>query len=46
VEAEAWLRGVARVPAGELTLAELFRSCGDLDPVTAHRHPDGDSRYL
>ncbi len=46
VEAEAWLDGVAPVPSGEATLAELFRSCGDLEPVTAHRHPDGDSRYL
>jgi hypothetical protein len=45
-EAEAWLDGAAQVPAGELTLAELYRSCGDLDPVTAHRHPDGDGRYL
>jgi hypothetical protein len=46
VEAEAWLGGVAPVPSGDATLAELFRSCGDLEPVTAHRHPDGDSRYL
>lgn len=45
-EAEEWLHGVAPVPAGELTLAELYRARGNLDPVTAHRHPDGDSRYL
>jgi hypothetical protein len=45
-EAEAWLHGVAQVPSGELTLAELYRARGNLGPVTAHRHPDGDSRYL
>ncbi len=45
-EAEAWLGRVAPVPSGDLTLAELYRSCGDLDPVTAHRQPDGDGRYL
>jgi hypothetical protein len=45
-EAEVWLDGVAPVPGGELTLAELYRSFGGLDPVTAHRRPDGDSRYL
>jgi hypothetical protein len=45
-EAEVWLDGVAPVPAGELTLAELYRSSGDLGPVTAHRLPDGDGRYL
>lgn len=45
-EATAWLRGVAQVPSGELTLAELFRALGDLNPVTAHRHPDDGGRYL
>jgi hypothetical protein len=47
-EAEAWLGGVAPVPAGEVTLAELYRSRGNLDPVTAHRPLDGegDGRYL
>jgi hypothetical protein len=29
-----------------VTLAELYRSRGELDPVTAHRSPDGDGRYL
>jgi hypothetical protein len=45
-EAEAWLFGLANVPSGDLTLAELYRALGDLDPVTAHRPLDGDSRYL
>jgi hypothetical protein len=45
-EAEAWLQGVAPVPSGDVTLAELYRSRGELDPVTAHRSPDGDGRYL
>jgi hypothetical protein len=45
-EAELWLYGRASVPSGDLTLAELYRSSGDLDPVVAHRHPDGDGRYL
>jgi Domain of unknown function (DUF5925)/ATPase family associated with various cellular activities (AAA) len=45
-EAEGWLGGGAPIPTGELTLAELYRARGNLDPVTAHRHPDGDSRYL
>jgi Domain of unknown function (DUF5925)/ATPase family associated with various cellular activities (AAA) len=45
-EAQTWLRGETELPAGDLTLAELYRSCGDLDPVTAHRAPEGDGRYL
>jgi Domain of unknown function (DUF5925)/ATPase family associated with various cellular activities (AAA) len=45
-EAEAWLHGSVPVPGGELTLAELYRSSGHVDPVTAHRLPDVDGRYL
>jgi hypothetical protein len=45
-EAIAWLDGVAHVPSGELTLAELFRALGDRDPVTAHALPDDDGGYL
>jgi hypothetical protein len=45
-EAGAWLHGAGQVPSGELTLAELYRACGDLDPVAAHHHPDGGGRYL
>ena len=45
-EAEVWLNGSAPVPGGELTLAELYRACGDLDPVAAHHHRDSDGRYL
>jgi hypothetical protein len=45
-EAEDWLDGAARIPPGELTLAELYRARGDLDPVTAHPQPEGDGRYL
>ena len=32
-------------PRGELTLAELYRARGDLDPVNAHP-AEGDARYL
>ena len=45
-EAEHWLGGGTGVPAGDLTLAELYRACGDLDPVGAHHHLDGHGRYL
>ena len=45
-EAERWLAGQGRVPAGELTLAELYRARGDLDPVAAHHQPDSSGRYL
>jgi hypothetical protein len=45
-EAIAWLDGVAQVPSGELTLAELFRALGDRDPVTAHPLPADDGAYL
>ncbi|HEY2331820.1 MAG TPA: ATP-binding protein [Acidimicrobiales bacterium] len=45
-EAETWLAGAATVPGGELTLAELYRARGDLDPVNAHHPAEGDARYL
>jgi hypothetical protein len=45
-EADSWLNGQAHLPSGELTLAELYRACGDLDPVAAHHLPDGAGRYL
>jgi hypothetical protein len=45
-EAEAWLRGRGPVPAGDPTLAELYRACGDLAPVTAHHPQDGGGHYL
>jgi hypothetical protein len=45
-EADAWLGGAASTPGVESTLAELYRARGHLDPVTAHRRPDGDGRYL
>ncbi|MEA2704778.1 MAG: hypothetical protein QOD63_2723, partial [Actinomycetota bacterium] len=45
-EADAWLGGAGRVPAGEPTLAELYRACGDLEPVTAHHAAEGDGPYL
>jgi hypothetical protein len=45
-EAETWLQGAGAVPGGEVTLAELYRARGDLDPVAAHHHPEGDGRYL
>ena len=45
-EAGTWLAGRAASPSGDSTLAELYRSCGDLDPVTAHRAPGEDPRYL
>jgi hypothetical protein len=45
-EAEAWLDGAGSVPSGEPTLAELYRACGDLAPVTAHHPPERDGPYL
>jgi hypothetical protein len=45
-EAESWLLGGGQVPSGEITLAELYRARGDLDPVAAHHHSEGDARYL
>jgi hypothetical protein len=45
-EGATWLDGKAPAPTGESTLAELYRSRGDLGPVTAHRLPGEDPRYL
>jgi hypothetical protein len=45
-EAETWLHGLGPTAGNELTLAELYRSRGDLDPVTAHRGEERDARYL
>jgi hypothetical protein len=45
-EAETWLSGAASVPRTDLTLAELYRARGDLDPVNAHHPVEGDARYL
>jgi hypothetical protein len=46
IEADGWLAGIATTTAAEPTLAELYRTRGTLDPVVAHRRPDGDGRYL
>ena len=45
-EARAWLDGKGEVPGGDLTLAELYRARGDLDPVAAHHRTEGMVPYL
>jgi hypothetical protein len=45
-EAGTWLDGRGGPPSGDATLAELYRACGDLEPVTAHRQAGEDPRYL
>src|SRR5439155_9116525 len=45
-EASDWLDGVADAPAGDVTLAELYRLRGDLEPIGHKPPPARRGNYL
>jgi hypothetical protein len=45
-EASQWLDGAAKVPAHDITLAELYRLRGDLEPIGNERPLASTGTYL